>query len=204
MSQTHQTRYGNWEGLFKLQLKVEIDPELEFMRVPGISYVAGIGNTENPKVMFIGEAPGPMENAKGMPFCGPAGKIFKQLLFKNKFTSHEIYVTNVSKYMPVKPDTLSFRKPTPEEIALMARYLAEEIVLVNPEIICLLGNTAICTFYADQSVRKLRGNLIEYKINDKTSVKLFVTYHPSVVQYEPSKMTPLSKDFAKLASLIKK
>ena len=190
--------------MFQLQVKAEIDETLDDLRQPGINYVAGIGNSIRPKAMLVGEAPGPMENAKGIPFSGPTGKILRSLLVQNKFKPDDLWITNAVKYMPVEPGTQNFRKPSTDEVRLMVPYLAQEIAIVCPNIICLMGNSAIESFFTDGSVRKLRGKIIAYEVSeDFPPFSLFVTYHPSAIQYKPELRPLLEEDFKTLASLIK-
>lgn len=175
---------------------MEMDPSFDALRKSGISYVAGVGCCTNPDIMFIGEAPGPMENAVGIPFSGSAGTIFKRLLRDNHLLDMDrVYVTNVIKYMPCKPNSMDFRKPTQEEIELAQPYLGKEIRLINPKLICLMGNVPIRAFFQGQnSVTKLRGKFFN------EDPKVFVTNHPSLAQYDPLALNTLQKDFRKLAS----
>lgn len=182
-----------------LRIQIEQDERYDYLRQPGIKYVRGLGNVYQPKVMFIGEAPGPMENASGVPFVGKAGRIFKDLLVSNKFAPFDIFVTNVMKYMPCHDGTMNFRKPTQEEVELARDSVAQEVKIVQPTVVCLMGNVPIRAFFNDQhSVTKLRGEL--YAMPAKPDV--FVTYHPSFINYHEDKLPVLQRDFRKLASFV--
>lgn len=188
--------------LAELRLAIEYDESLDSLRQPGIHYVPGTGQFLNPKILFVGEAPGPMENVKLKPFVGGAGTVFRRLLRKFGFEDSEYYVTNVMKYMPTKPNSLDFRKPTDEEIALFRGYLGKEIHIIDPLIVCLMGNVPIRAFFKDQtSVGKLRGNWIN---STDPGPDVFVTYHPSSVQYDQSKEAVLERDFAELSRRVHK
>lgn len=88
-------------------------------------------------IVFIGEAPGAKEDAQGMPFVGAAGKNLDKLLAGVCLTLDDVYVANVLKYRP--PEN---RNPSPEEIRVHAPWLAEQLRVIQPRVICSLGNFA--------------------------------------------------------------
>lgn len=108
----------------------------------GAICVMGRGNTIG-RLMLVGEAPGAAEEKTGKPFMGRAGKLLDQLLTETELIQNA-YITNVCKCRP-----RDNRKPTPNEIATCARnYLREEINLIKPRMIVLLGKTAAMAFNA--------------------------------------------------------
>lgn len=185
-------------ALAELRISIEFDDVFDVMRKPGIKYVPGTGQCFRPVVMFIGEAPGPMENAKGTPFIGSAGAIFRKLLDDTGLNDFDIYITNVFKYMPCKENSMNFRKPNGDEIERVQPYLAKEIRIVDPKIICLMGNIPIRAFFkGETSVSKLHGEFFNY------DPAVFISYHPSVVQYKEHILPLLRRDFNRLADRVK-
>jgi len=87
------------------------------------------------KIVLIGESPGYHESLSGHPFCGAAGKVLDELLDSVGIKRRQVYVTNIIKLRP--PNN---RDPKPEEIRAFAPYLERQIEIIDPEIICTLGN----------------------------------------------------------------
>ena len=106
----------NKKLLEQLKKKVLADKTLPF-REEAHTLVFGYGS-ENPKVFFLGEAPGKNEDLTGIPFNGAAGKILDELLQSINLKRTEIYITSVVQYRPPKN-----RDPKPAEIAAAARYI---------------------------------------------------------------------------------
>ncbi len=89
------------------------------------------------KVMFIGQNPGAEEDQKGKPFIGRAGKFLTKTLSDYDIKREDIFITNIVKHVSPKN-----RKPTPEEVAACLPYLVEQIEIIKPKIIVLLGASA--------------------------------------------------------------
>lgn len=186
--------------LENLKMLIESDDNLSELRINGINYVPGNGKKTSPKLMFIGEAPGPIENAKRVPFTGKAGRIFYQLLTKYNFPLDNLYITNVVKYMPIDPDTGKFRKPTQQEIEIFSVYLGMELSIIAPEYICLMGATAVEALFGKEA--KLSG-LVGNMINDKdVPFWIYVTNHPSLIQYKQEIRPQLERHFKELSNYI--
>lgn len=174
----------------------ETEDALKTLKRPGIQLVRGEGVTENPILALVGEAPGPLENAKGKPFQGKAGLILNNLLKSVEIDREMCYLTNAVKYQPVDSKTNRFRKPTDEEIKASRPYLLAELEIIKPTWVCILGNSPLKAIFPHiKSLYKTRGELLEGKY--------FVTYHPSYLQYSPDKRPIVEKDFRTLAELIK-
>jgi len=188
--------------LVALKYEIEFDPVFDPMRTVGINYVGGFGNKHSPKIMFVGEAPGPMENVKLKPFVGGAGSVFRNLLKKFEIKDTDIFITNVCKYMPCHPNTLDFRKPTLDEIKAFRPYLLKEIDIVDPIVVCLLGNVPLQTYFnfEQKSVTKCHGIWTD----EEPDPLVFVTFHPSSVQYDTTgeKLKIIEGDFKQLAERI--
>ena len=157
--------------------------------------VFGEGNVRA-KIMFIGEAPGFNEDKKGKPFCGQAGKILDELLDSVGIKRNEIYITNILKCRP--PNN---RDPKLEEIQSCTPYLEKQIEVINPKIICTLGNYStefILKKYGlgnqIQGISKIHGKVFEVKTLFH-NIKIVPLYHPAVATYNPNMKEILKKDF---------
>src|SRR4051795_4695078 len=98
--------------------------------------VFGAGNADA-EVMFVGEAPGAQEDLQGLPFVGRAGQLLNDLLQEIGLDRNDVFIANVLKCRP--PGN---RDPLPEEIAEREPHLMEQIRLIQPKVICTLGNFA--------------------------------------------------------------
>src|SRR5215216_6034234 len=98
--------------------------------------VFGAGNADA-DLMFVGEAPGQQEDLQGLPFVGRAGKLLDQLLAEVGIQRSDVFITNVICCRP--PGN---RDPLPEEIEACKPYLYRKIELIEPKVICTLGNFA--------------------------------------------------------------
>ena len=154
--------------------------------------VPGKGNP-NADVILIGEAPGKNEDQKGEPFVGSAGKILNDMLDSAGIKRNDVYITNIVKCRP--PNN---RVPTKDEEDSCLDFITQEIEIINPKIICVLGNTAYNTLLGGKEITKNHGKVIE---ND--GKKNFVTFHPAATIYNQKLVNELKKDFKKLAELLK-
>lgn len=127
--------------------------------------------SENASVMFIGEAPGQNEDETGIPFIGRAGKLLRSFLDEVGFKKEDYYIANTVKCRPPKN-----RKPTPSEKSTCRHFLDEQIKLLNPKLIVLVGATALESFCDDKklTITHARGNIFE-----KDGRKFFPIFHPS-------------------------
>jgi uracil-DNA glycosylase len=155
--------------------------------------VPGIGNVKS-DVIFVGEAPGRNEDLQGKPFVGTAGQILSEALEYAGFTRDQVYITNVVKCRP--PNN---RQPIKEERDACRQYLSEELKIIKPKIICILGNTAYSSLLDGREITKNRGKLV--KNNDQL---YFVTVHPAAVIYNPGLRQVLKDDFVLLAQTLDK
>ncbi len=150
----------------------------------------------NAKIMFIGEAPGFNEDKQGKPFVGRAGKVLDGLLKEAGLKREEIYITNILKCRP--PEN---RNPSEEEIKSCTPYLNEQIEIINPKIICCLGNFAANFVMKKfnlsnqfQGISSIHGKV--FNISTLTGkIKVIPFFHPAVVTYNPNKLNILKKDF---------
>ena len=153
--------------------------------------VPGKGNFHS-NVIFVGEAPGKNEDKKGEPFIGIAGKKLSIALEKAGISREEVYITNIVKCRPPKN-----RVPTTIERETCQEYLKQEISIIKPKIICILGNTAFNSLLGGSEITKFRGKLVR-----KENQLYFLTIHPAATIYNQKLITVLKKDMVKLFDLI--
>lgn len=162
------------------------------------------------KVMFIGEGPGRQEDLEGKPFVGRAGALLDEFLRSIGLDRKFVYITNIVKCRPSTRSLTGFsdqeaekdRKPTGEEIASCTPYLKGQIKLIDPKIICTLGDTAsrfILETYGLKPgiISRIHGRT--YSAND---VKIIPMYHPAAALYTADLKELMKKDFSKLAALL--
>lgn len=189
---------GDIMSLEELYARYQEDPAFKHLRTqPGVKFVPGHGPIE-PDLMLIGEAPGRIENAKGIPFSGTAGMILTDLLESVSIDSSKIFMTNSIKYWPQDPKNPGkTRTPTREELAASREYILDEIEAVNPLIVGLCGNSALKTIFPEKTgIYKWRGKLLE-----DTYV---VLYHPALISYKPEKRFEVLSTYFKLKEYLEK
>ena len=99
--------------------------------------VFGVGN-KNAKIMMIGEGPGADEDREGIPFVGKAGQLMNKALEGLGIQREELYITNIVKCRPP-----SNRESEQDEIEVCLNYLRNQVILIKPKIIVLLGLSLI-------------------------------------------------------------
>ena len=154
--------------------------------------VPGKGNFQS-DVIFVGEAPGRNEDKNGEPFVGIAGQRLNLALEGAGVSRESIYITNVVKCRP--PNN---RVPTISERNTCHDYLQKEISIINPKIICILGNTAFNSILGGSEITKYRGKIVK-----KDKQFYFLTVHPAATIYNQELITVLKEDIVKLFDLIK-
>ena len=133
------------------------------------------------KIMLIGEGPGSNEDQEGLPFVGRAGALLDKMLASIDLDRKKTYITNVVNYRP--PEN---RRPTDEEIKKYLPFLEKHIEIINPEIVILLGSTAMNALIGnDEVISKVRGKWIKKKFG-KCNVSLIVTFHPAFLMRQPA------------------
>ncbi len=91
----------------------------------------------NAKIMLVGQNPGAEEDEVGRPFVGRAGKYLDQVLAENGIKREDVYITNIVKHITPKN-----RMPFDDEIAACLPYLVEQIRIIKPEKVLLMGKAA--------------------------------------------------------------
>jgi uracil-DNA glycosylase len=161
-----------------------------------INVVFGAGNSDA-DLMFVGEAPGANEDKQGLPFVGQAGKLLDKLLSEIGLAREDVFITNVLRCRP--PGN---RDPAPAEIENCSDYLLRTIELIEPKVICTLGNFATKLLRADPTgITRLHGQP-EVHVFGSRAVRLYPIYHPAAALYTPSNVEVLRADFARLPQLL--
>jgi len=137
--------------------------------------VFGVGNPDA-ELMFVGEAPGTDEDARGEPFVGRAGQLLTRIIETMGLTRDEVYIANILKCRPDMPKGApGNRPPTPQEMQTCIGYLIEQIEIIQPRVVVALGATAVEGLLGTRGVmRELRGKWQSYH-----DTPLMITYHPS-------------------------
>jgi uracil-DNA glycosylase len=158
--------------------------------------VFGAGNADA-ELMFIGEAPGASEDEQGLPFVGRAGKLLEQLLEEIGMTRADVFIANVLKCRP--PGN---RDPLPVEIENCQEYLWNQVELIQPSVICSLGNFATKLLRADTTgITRLHGRA-EVLVVGRRAVRLYPIYHPAAALYTPAMLATLREDFSRVPELL--
>lgn len=182
------------------QLKVVYEEARGCVRCPlhqtRTNVVFGAGNADS-KLMFVGEAPGASEDRMGLPFVGQAGKLLDKLLEEIGMQRKDVWICNVLKCRP--PDN---RDPHPNEIEACQGFLSRQVELIEPVVICTLGNFSTKLLRADTAgISRLHGR-DEERIIGVRAVRLYPLYHPAAALYTPSMLETLRADFARIPELL--
>lgn len=154
--------------------------------------VFGQGNKEA-KVMLIGEGPGADEDREGIPFVGKAGQLMNKALIGLGIKREELYIANIVKCRPP-----SNRVPEQEEAEACLNYLRNQVVLVKPEIIVLLGSTALKNILGKEySITASRGKWVERK-----GIWYMPTWHPAALLRDENKKIEFWNDLKEVKKKI--
>jgi len=154
--------------------------------------VFGKGDARVPLV-FVGEAPGAEEDARGLPFVGRAGQLLDRIIEAIGLTWQDVYICNILKCRP--PDN---RNPAPEEIVHCTPFLAEQLELLKPKVICTLGLFATqFLLKSTEPIGRLRGRLFDYE-----GAKLLPTYHPAALLRNPGLKAVVWEDVQLLRKIL--
>jgi uracil-DNA glycosylase len=158
--------------------------------------VFGAGNA-NADLMFVGEAPGANEDRQGLPFVGQAGRLLDTLLGEIGLRREDVFIQNTLMCRP--PGN---RDPQPGEIQSCSSYLLRKIDLVQPRVICTLGNFATKLLRDDPTgITRLHGRPEERRIGAR-DVVLYPLFHPAAALYTPAMLETLRADFAGIPALL--
>jgi uracil-DNA glycosylase len=158
--------------------------------------VFGAGNADA-ELMFVGEAPGRHEDEQGLPFVGRAGRLLDELLAGVGLERRDVFVTNVLKCRP--PGN---RDPLPEEIESCKPYLFDQIRLIEPRVVCTLGNFATKLLTrSNRGITSVHGRPQLHELGGRR-VLLLPLFHPAAALRTPATLTALRADFATLPALL--
>lgn len=146
------------------------------------------------KLMFIGEGPGADEDIQGRPFVGKAGKLMNMAFEVVGINREEVYITNIVKCRPP-----SNRNPENDEAMACLNYLRNQVILIKPKIIVLLGSVALKNILGKEyGITASRGKWIE-----KKGIKYMPTWHPAALLRDETKKIDFIKDLQKVIEEMK-
>ncbi len=145
------------------------------------------------RLMFVGEAPGADEDAQGKPFVGRAGQLLNKIIEAIGMKRADVFIGNVNRCRPANN-----RTPTLAEAKICKPFLLREIAVVKPEIIVVLGNTAMKNLLdTKEGITKLRGNFQDYN-----GIKVMPTFHPAYLLRDPTKKRETWEDMKKVRAYL--
>ena len=143
--------------------------------------------------MFVGEGPGRDEDLSGEPFVGRAGKLLTDMIKAMGLQREDVYIANIVKCRP--PDN---RQPEHDEVAACSPFLMRQIDVIQPKVICTLGNTPTQTLMqTTQGISRFRGEWFEFR-----NAKLMPTYHPAYLLRNPAAKADVWKDLQKVMAVL--
>jgi uracil-DNA glycosylase len=147
----------------------------------------------NASMMFIGQAPGRSEDEKLRPFIGRSGELLSSMLNSARIRRDRVYITSVVQFFP--PEN---RMPTDEESELCMPFLKEQVSIIKPKAVVLLGSLSSKMLLNVESVEKDHGRIVE-----RNGIKYMVTFHPAAALRFFRIRTIMKEDFKKLRALAK-
>ncbi|HWD69291.1 MAG TPA: uracil-DNA glycosylase [Solirubrobacteraceae bacterium] len=158
--------------------------------------VFGSGNADA-ELMFVGEAPGANEDQQGLPFVGQAGKLLEKLLGEIGMERGDVFIANTLMCRP--PGN---RDPHPHELEACQHFLYTKLELIQPTMICTLGNFATKLLRGDATgISRIHGQVEVRTIGPRT-VRLYPLYHPAAALYTPSTLEMLRGDFLRIPEIL--
>jgi DNA polymerase len=155
----------------------------------GRTQVVNTFGNHKARLMFVGEAPGADEDAQGRPFVGRAGQLLTKIIEAIGMKREDVLIGNVNRCRP--PGN---RQPTLEEAAICRPFLFREIAVVKPEVIVVMGNTAVHNLLETrEGITRIRG-----KFQDFRGIKVMPTFHPAYLLRDPSKKRETWEDLKKV------
>jgi DNA polymerase len=144
----------------------------------GRTHVVHTEGNRKARLMFVGEAPGADEDLQARPFVGRAGQLLTKIIEAIGLKREDVLIGNINRCRP--PGN---RAPTTDEAAVCKPFLLREIAVVQPEVIVVLGNTAMKNLLdTREGITRLRGRFQDYK-----GIKVMPTFHPAYLLRDPSK-----------------
>lgn len=172
----------------------ELSQEASTCRLCGLadtrkSVVFGVGDP-HADLVFIGEAPGRDEDIQGEPFVGRAGQLLDRMLQAIELQRQQVYIMNTIKCRP--PNN---RDPKSDEVQSCNLWFDQQLSLLQPKMLCLLGRVAAQTVLeTDAPLGSLRGRWHDYN-----GIPVWVTYHPAYLLRSPQQKHKSWHDFMVLS-----
>lgn len=156
--------------------------------------VFGVGN-ENADIMFIGEGPGADEDTQGIPFVGKAGQLMNKAFDVVGIEREEVYIANIVKCRP--PNN---RDPEPDEVINCINYLRNQVMIVKPKIIVLLGRISLQNILGKEyKMTASRGKWVERK-----GIYYMPTWHPAALLRDETKKLDFIRDLKEVVNKLDK
>lgn len=172
--------YNNWE---ELEASIENCNKCKLCKTR-LNIVFGTGN-KNADIMLVGEGPGADEDKQGIPFVGKAGKLMDKAFEGLGIEREKVYIANIVKCRPP-----ANRVPEDDEAEACLNYLRNQVILVKPKIIVLLGSTALKNILGKEyGITAVRGRWIE-----KKGIIYMPTWHPAALLRDENKKIEFWKD----------
>jgi DNA polymerase len=155
----------------------------------GRTQVVNTHGNHKARLMFVGEAPGADEDAQGKPFVGRAGQLLTKMIEAMGMKREDVLIGNVNRCRP--PGN---RQPTLEEAAICRPFLFREIATVRPDVIVVMGNTALRNLLEIKAgISSVRGRFHDYH-----GTPVMPTFHPAYLLRDPSKKRETWDDLKKV------
>jgi uracil-DNA glycosylase family 4 len=159
----------------------------------GRTQVVNTHGNHKARLMFVGEAPGADEDAQGKPFVGRAGQLLTKIIEAIGMKREEVIIGNVNRCRP--PGN---RQPTLEEAAICRPFLFREIAAVQPDVIVVMGNTALRNLLEiREGITRVRGQFQDFR-----GIKVMPTFHPAYLLRDPSKKRETWEDLKKVRAYL--
>ena len=179
------------EQLQRIAEAIEANNDLP-LKMGATNAVPGEGNPDA-DIMFVGEAPGKDEDLQGRPFVGAAGKLLNTMIESIGLRREDVFIGNLIKHRP--PGN---RDPLPDEIAAYEPYLAQQVAIIQPKLICTLGRFSMAYFLGPgYSISKIHGQ--PKRRNGQVIMPL---YHPAAALYRGELRAVLAADFKKIPKVL--
>jgi uracil-DNA glycosylase family protein len=157
--------------------------------------------SEKATIVFVGEQPGDMEDRKGRPFVGPAGRLFDKALAEARISRERVYVTNAVKHFKFmqRGKRRLHQKPAIRQVTACKPWLEAEFEALRPKIVVCMGATAAQSVLGKTvPITKERGKFIDLE----SGLVTFITIHPSAI-YRHQEREEQDKEYRRFASEIK-
>ncbi len=179
--------YDNWEDLEKSIIGCK-----KCKLCTNRTNIVFADGNKNANVMLIGEGPGADEDRQGVPFVGRAGQLMNKAFEGLGIDRTKLYIANIVKCRP--PNN---RVPEEDEARACLDYLRNQVILVKPQIIVLMGSTALQNILGKEyKITASRGNWIE-----KKGIMYLPTWHPTALLRDENKKIDFWRDFKKVINM---